>query len=365
MRTMNTPRGGLSVTALHFDLQLFADEVVPQNAEENLMSTESAEISPAFQKANDQKFLEFHKENLVFESYVGEVTLPAAGGGTVRFPKKHRITPKNTLLAEGKTPEPSKIRITAVTKSVEQHGDYVLFSDVALGTSIYDLMAHARKDQAYQSAEVKNALIRDDILAADGIILAYADKVSGNTKTPVTSLSDLDMSCKLTVDVVRKMVAIMKRNNIKPAAGKDYVLFIHPDQWYDLTSDPAWEDMHKYADPTPLFDGEIGRISGCRFVETTSTLITRASEGAPAVYHSIMLGADAVDQIKSENGGVQTVAKGLGSGGTADPLNQRATVGWKMLYGCCVKDPLAVIELLTCSSDSATADVTDTFDPGN
>ena len=360
MNIRHHSRGGLEIVALNFDIQLFADEVVPANAEENMMTSESAEISPAFQKANDQKFLEFHKENLVFENYVGEVTLPANSGGTVRFPKRHRITPKNTLLAEGKTPEPSKIQIAAVSKSVEQHGDYVLFSDVALGTSIYDLMAHARKDQAYQAAEVKNALIRDDILAADGIVLAYADKVAGGVRTPVTTLADLDEGCKLTVDTVRKMVAIMKRHNIKPAVGKDYVMFIHPDQWYDLTSDPAWEDMHKYADPTPLFDGEIGRISGCRFVETTSVLVTREADGDPAVYHSIMLGADAVDQIKSE-GGVKTIGKGLGSGGTADPLNQRATVGWKMFYGCCVKDPLAVIELLTCSSDSATAEVTETY----
>ena len=348
---------------VYFDLQMFASEVIPNNAEANMMTTQSPEISPAFQKANDAKFVEIHQEALVFEKYVGEVKLPANSGSTVRFPKKHRITPKNTLLEEGKTPEPSKIQISSVTKSVEQHGDYVMFTDVALGTSIYDLMAHARKDQAYQSAEIKNALIRDDILAGDGIGLAYADKVVDGVKTPVSGKAGLDINCKLTVDTVRKMITIMKRNNIKPAAGKDYVMFIHPDQWYDLTSDPAWEDMHKHADPTPLFDGEIGRISGCRFVETTTTLVTREAEGKPAIYHSIVLGADAVDQIKMANGGVKTIGKGLGSGGTADPLNQRATVGWKMFYGSCVKDPLAVIELLTCSTYSATADVTDLVTP--
>ena len=340
------------------DLQLFATSVTPVNGEANMMTTASTEISPAFQKANDAEFVEIHKEALEFDKYIGSVNLPANSGGTVRFPKKNRITPKNTRLEEGKTPEPSKIQITAVTKTVEQHGDYALFTDVALGTSIYDLMHHCRDLQAYQSAEIKNALIRDDILAADDVPVAYADKLgTDGTKTAVTSISAIDKSCKLTVDMVRKLIAIMKRNNIKPLKGKDYVLFIHPDQWYDLTSDPEWADMHKHTDPTPLESGELGRIAGCRFVESTTVLITKNGTSDAGVYHSIMLGADAVDQIKVAGGGVKTIAKGLGSGGVSDPLDQRATVGWKMFHGCCVKDPLAVIEVLTGSfySDSAEA----------
>ena len=351
---------GFDYVAITFDLQLFADVVVPSNAETNMMTSQSPEIDVAFQKANDQKFLEIHKEALVFEQYVGSVNLPANSGNTVRFPKKHRITPKNTLLTEGKTPDPNKIQISAVTATVEQHGDYVMFTDVALGTSIYDLMNLARQGQAYESAEVKNALIRDDILANDSIQIAYADKVAADgTTTEITAIGAIDKTAKLTVEVVRKMVRILRNNNIKPAVGKDYVMFISPDQWFDLTADPAWEDMHKYTDPTPMLDGEIGRISGMRFVETTTVLITKDGASGAAVYHSIVLGAEAVDQIKLANGGVNTIAKGLGTGGTADPLNQRATVGWKMFYGASVKDPLAVIELMTGSSNSDKAEATD------
>lgn len=344
------------------DLQLFATEL-PVNA----MHSKSEEIEDAFQKANDAEFVEIHKEALEFDKYIGSVNLPANSGGTVRFPIKQRIASKNTLLDEGVPPDPSKIEITSITQGVEQHGDYALFTDVALGTSIYDLMNICRDLQAYQSAEVKNALIRDDILAGEGVGVAYADKLAADgTATEVEEREEIDKSCKLTVDVVRKLIAIMKRNNIKPLKGKDYVLFIHPDQWYDLTSDPAWADMHKHTDPTPLEDGELGRISGCRFVESTTVLVTK--DGATvneetgkkaAVYHSIMLGADAVDQVKFAGGGVKTIAKGLGSGGVSDPLDQRATVGWKMFHGCCVKDPLAVIEVLTGSFYSDEAEETD------
>ena len=88
-------------------------------------------------------------------------------------------------------------------------------------------------------------------------------------------------------------------------------------------------------------------------------MIIRGGASSAGVYHSIMMGADAVDQIKLANGGVKTVGKGLGSGGTADPLDQRATVGWKMFYGAKVKDPLAVIELMTGSFNSGAIAATD------
>lgn len=352
---MKTKFNCLTIEAIVIDLQLFAATVVPGNAETNMMTTASGELDGAFQKANDAKFVEIHKEALVFDQYLGSVNVPANSGSTARFPKKVRITPKNTELAEGKTPDPSKISLQFVTGSIEQHGDYVMFTDVALGTSVYDLMDVAREAQAYQAAETKNALIRDDILAESDINTCYAE----NSGTAATAVSQITANHKLTVDLVRKMVTIMKRNNIRPAVGNDYVMFIHPDQWYDLTGDPQWADMHKYADPTPMMSGEIGRIAGCRFVETSTVLVTKDGASSAGVYHSIMMGADAVDQIKLANGGVKTVGKGLGSGGTADPLDQRATVGWKMFYGCKVKDPLAVIELMTGSFNSGSITATD------
>ncbi len=352
---MKTKFNGLTIEAITIDLQLFAATVVPENAATNMMTSGSGDISGAFQKANDAKFVEIHKAALVFDQYVGSTNIPAHSGSTARFPKKVRIAVKNTKLAEGKTPDPSKISLSFVTGQVEQHGDYVMFTDVALGTSIYDLMGVAREAQAYQSAEIKNALLRDDILADPEVATAYGE--SGGTAA--TAASAITANHKLTVAVVKKLVATMKRNNIRPAVGGDYVMFIHPDQWYDLTNDEDYKAMHQYADPTPLQTGEIGRVSGCRFVETSTVLVTKDGASSAGVYHAIMMGADAVDQIKLAEGGIKTIGKGLGSGGTADPLDQRATVGWKMAYGAKVKDPLAVIEVMTGSFNSGSIAATD------
>ncbi|MBQ5712276.1 MAG: N4-gp56 family major capsid protein, partial [Oscillospiraceae bacterium] len=50
-----------------------------------------------------------------------------------------------------------------------------------------------------------------------------------------------------------------------------------------------------------------------------------------AVFAPLFIAAEAYGVTEVEGGGLQTIIKPLGSGGTADPLNQRATVGWKAM----------------------------------
>ena len=47
------------------------------------------------------------------------------------------------------------------------------------------------------------------------------------------------------------------------------------------------------------------------------------------VYATLIFGANAYGTTEIKGGGLEHIVKQLGSGGTNDPLNQRATVGWK------------------------------------
>lgn len=49
------------------------------------------------------------------------------------------------------------------------------------------------------------------------------------------------------------------------------------------------------------------------------------------MYGTLIFGANAYATTKIEGGGLKTIIKQLGSAGTGDPLDQRATVGWKAL----------------------------------
>jgi N4-gp56 family major capsid protein len=92
-----------------------------------------------------------------------------------------------------------------------------------------------------------------------------------------------------------------------------------------------WVNANQYAGSTNLFEGEIGRVAGIRFVETTEAKIFAKGAGEKDVYSTLVLGANAYGVTDVEGGGLQHIVKQLGSAGTADPLNQRATVGWKAI----------------------------------
>ena len=104
--------------------------------------------------------------------------------------------------------------------------------------------------------------------------------------------------------------------------------------------DPEWIDAHKYAAPENLYNGEIGKIGGVRFVQSTEAKIWRdntcpAQSGATPAYYgvfsTIFLGEGAYGVTEITGGGLETIVKQKGSSGTADPLNQRSSVGWKAL----------------------------------
>ena len=54
-----------------------------------------------------------------------------------------------------------------------------------------------------------------------------------------------------------------------------------------------------------------------------------AGKNGRDVYATSVLGENAYGTTEGEGGGLQHIVKQLGSAGTADPLNQRATAGWK------------------------------------
>ena len=88
--------------------------------------------------------------------------------------------------------------------------------------------------------------------------------------------------------------------------------------------------VHKYADPdTAMFRGEIGKLGNIRFIETSEAKIWKDSTcpDGLAVFGTLVLGAHAYGVTELEGGGLEHIVKQLGYGD--DPLNQRASVGWK------------------------------------
>jgi N4-gp56 family major capsid protein len=86
--------------------------------------------------------------------------------------------------------------------------------------------------------------------------------------------------------------------------------------------------------PEEMYEGEIGRIAGVRFVESSEAAIYTGTENdcpsGLAVFGCLFLAEGAYGVTEVTGGGLQTIIKQLGSAGTSDPLNQRSTVGYTL-----------------------------------
>ena len=288
----------------YFDLQMFANM--------NTQTTGTSSLSDEMKVYYSDYLIDNAVPKLVHDQFGQKHPLPRNGGKVIEFRKYSPLPKLLTPLTEGVTPDGQSLTVTTVEATVDQYGGYVTISDMLQLTAIDNNMVQATKLLGNQAGASLDTITREVLNGGTNVV--YAGGVS--------SRSALTADSKLTVDDIKKAVRALKNQNAEKI-GDSYVAIIHPDVTYDLTNDPAWQAVKDY-DPKDWYEGEIGKIAGVRFVETTEAKIF---EGG--VYSTLILGDNAYGVTEVEGGGLQHIVKQLGSAGAADALDQRATVGWK------------------------------------
>ena len=299
-----------------FDIMMINLQVFANQVQTTLLSGLSAENKTFY----DMTLLDEAQAALVHDQFAQKRPIPMNGGKTIEFRKFASLPKATTPLTEGVTPDGKSLNVTAITATVAQYGDYITQSDVLELTSIDNTIVEATKILGRQAGLTLDTVTRN--VLQSGTNVTYCPKSDGSE---VTSRAGLDATCQLTVKVVQQVVAKLKGQNAPTINGK-YVGIIHPYVAYSLMRDPEWIDAHKYAQPDNLFTGEIGEIAGVRFVETTEA---KVYEGG--VFGTLIMGANAYGVTEITGGGLQTIIKQKGSAGTADPLDQRSSIGWKAI----------------------------------
>ncbi len=382
-------------------LQMFA-EGAPANG------TYSAGLSAEMHTYYSDYLIDNAEPYLCHDQFGQSHPVPKGSGKTIQFRKYDPLPKQMTPLVEGVTPNGQSLNVSTLEATVAQYGGFVELTDLLLLTAIDNNLVMATKLLGSQAGRTLDSISRE-VLAGGTNVQYAAGQASARFLLVGGAASG---NHYLTVDCIRRAVRFLKTQNAEKING-DYVAIIHPDVSYDLMNDPEWKYPHQYADPKEIYEGEIGKVAGVRFVEsteakifhaedlaansrtltvngkpeaatdtitfdggtvdanaligrkvliggmlyfvtgntaTTMTLATNA-EGTTAaaiipednteiypgesgaegrdVYATLVLGDNAYGTTQLEGGGLQHIVKQLGSAGTSDPLNQRATVGWK------------------------------------
>ena len=299
----------------NMNLQMFAGEMNTQT---------TGGLSAEMKTYYGMELLENARPQLVHNQFAATKGLPVGGGKTVEWRKFGAFDKALTPLTEGVTPDGSGIAVSYITKELAQYGDYTTVSDMLDLTAIDDVVLEITDRHGANMGLTLDTVTREVLAGGTNVIYAPAGD------TAVTSRANLTTASVLTPDLIDQAATALKAQNAD-AIGESYVAIVHPYVAYDLRRNPEWIDVHKYAAPENIYNGEIGKLAGVRFIETSEAKIWTGS-GCPsglAVFGTLVLAAHAYAVTEVEGGGLQHIVKQLGAG--EDPLNQRASVGWKAI----------------------------------
>lgn len=287
--------------------------------EPNTNTTEAPGLSEEMKTYYSDYLIDNAEPELVHDQFGQKHPIPENSGKTIQFRKYSPLPKATNALTEGVTPPGQKLTMGVVEGTVSQYGGFIELSDMLIMTAIDNNLVQATALIGSQAGRTLDTITREVLNGGTSVLRP-------NNKASISAIAESD---KLTVDMIKRAVRELKVMNA-PRINGEYVAIIHPDTAYDIMTDPEWKYPHQYQDTTELYNGEIGKIAGVRFVETTEAKVFKgAGASGRDVYSTLVLGSNAYGVTEIKGGGLQHIVKQLGSAGTADPLNQRATVGWK------------------------------------
>nr|DAH44296.1 MAG TPA: major capsid protein [Caudoviricetes sp.] len=380
----------------------------------NTNTTLDAGLSDEMKTYYSMRLINLAEPELIHDQFGQKHPIPKNSGKTIEFRKYDSLPKALVPLTEGVTPAGQKLSMGVIRATIKQYGGYIELSDILELTAIDNNLVQATRLLASQAGRTSDTITRE--VLAGGTNVVYAGGAKDRSELVGGDATEANNKY-LSVDDIRNAVRALKVMNAQKINGY-FAGIIHPDTAYDLMSDKKWVDVKTYSDPDGIYEGEIGKIEGVRFVETTeakifhapdlviadgsnaavrdltvkstsgkvitvneslstnqaaaltgreilvgselmevasaaagaagsatitvkdspattpaaSTVIYPGEGGAKGrdVYSTLIVGADAYGVTELEGGGLQHIVKQLGSSGTADPLNQRATAGWKL-----------------------------------
>jgi N4-gp56 family major capsid protein len=357
---------------INFHLQMFADAGTVVNATGNYVNAYTGDVT-AFEGVNtlsgelktfyDTELLENARVEMFYAQFAKKQALPANHGTTVEW-RKWNTFAKAGQLQEGVIPTGQKFGMSSKTGSINQYGTYATVSDKLELRAYDDVILGATEEMGASAAETQETLIRNallvntNVLYCDNITLATGASAGTPTKPAEMEASATVMSL-LTPDMVAKAVTKLKKDRVPTINGKYYAV-IHPSVAYDLRKSKEWIEAHKYAATSEIFNGEIGELHGCRFIENVFAPILGGADyqnkATTVTYATYFFGKDAFGIIDPEGGALEMIVKDKSQVG--GPLNQFSTIGYKFeTNGATILYPERLLRVMSCSSFSGTDEV--------
>lgn len=274
-------------------------------------------LSQLMQTYYDKLFIETAKQWLVHEEGAQKRPLPKGEGTSVYFQRYSPLSLISSALTEGSNPTAVTLSATNVTASVSEYGSYTTLSKLLSLTAIDPRMKGAVEIMAQNAGESRDALVRNEL--ANGTAQIAGGKV-------LTAVAATDT---FSAAEVRKAVRTLKNAKAMRYDDGYFICKTSPYAAYDLMGDSTWVNAHTYKDGSELYKGELGKLHGVRFLESTQPTITSSTV---SVYNNYIHGKEAFGVTDLEGDAKKVYVKVPGDSSTDNPIDRFYTVGWAMSF---------------------------------
>lgn len=303
----------------------------------------------------DELFLRVAEANLVHQQ-LGQINRAIPKGEnatTIYWTRWVNLATISTGQGEGIPTTALTLSAVNVTGTGAQYDAAVSISDLMALQSFGDVMKAAMQRIAYQAG------LSIDTITRNAVVNSGTQQLAGGVSGTYTSVP---YTANLSLVELRKAMRTLEKNNAFRVGGNQnaneaflnngyWLAVISPDAKYDLEGDTttgAWIDANRYAGSENLFTGEVGKLYGIRFLQTANAVNNGSGLIATAtqtynVHTTLVTGSDYFGVTTLQN--LQTFIKDFGSGGTGDPTNKVATVGWKCQFGATVLNSAFAVSL--------------------
>jgi N4-gp56 family major capsid protein len=278
----------------------------------------------------EKKLLSTLDPRLVLMPLGKKQRLPKGNGKQVKWLRYSAIAGSTSPLTEGTPPAEISFSASNVTANVVQYGQFAKVSDLLSDTAIDPVLENLSERFGIAASKTIEELIVSELANN-----CANQNVNNRANFAAIQAGDLISHKELIESMIRQ-----KADYIGPHESGQYVVVLHPRAEYDLMVDSqagSWLDIQKSIDNKPLLNGEVARMYGMKFL-VSDKMLTSVGTGAGGidVVQSFVIGEEAFGVVELNGDAMKMFIKRHGSAGANDPLDQFATVGYK-IHGFAVK----------------------------
>lgn len=293
-----------------------------------MSTTTTSQVSVVSSPYYDRLLLERAQPYLIHTLFAQTRPMPEKAGTQVNFRRFAALSAATTPLSEGVPPSPDQLSVTDITATTSQYGSYVELTDLVDATVEDDAQSEVVELQGEQAGLTFDNIVRDT-LSGTASATNCSGGSNGNTPTEMV-LSDVKSIC--TTMMGNNAPFITRMVNASTGVGTvpippAYFVLCDSAISDDISAISTFVEAQEYGEPMSRYESELGKVYKARFLISSEG---KATSESPVQYHNFFLAKNAYAMTELSEKGMHAILKGYGQNGH-DPLNQKSTIGWKVM----------------------------------